>query len=146
MTVEGRFRRESKRDAEGKSLWANEDDDIVGRSLWEAQVRAVPRDWCRAVRPAVGNRVVFTTKRIQTPSGRVWVLVGATRAQPTTKGVGELTGCHPTRKRASKMADPVKGRAEPEEGHRYKARGAPAVIGRRTWYRRTGSVGAGLGS
>ena len=25
------------------------------------------------------------------------------------------------------MADPVKGRAEPEEGYRYKARCAPAV-------------------
>ena len=35
----------------------------------EAQVRAVPRDWCRAVRPAVGDQVVFTTKRTQTPPG-----------------------------------------------------------------------------
>ena len=55
------------------------------------------------------------------------MLVGAARAQPTTKGVGELTGCHPNRKRASKMADPVKGRAEPEERYRYKARCAPVV-------------------
>ena len=72
----------------------------------------------------------FTTKRTQTPPGRVCVLVGATRAQPTTKGVGELTGCHPNQKRASKMASSVKGRAEPE-GYRYKERGAPAVISRR---------------
>ena len=27
------------------------------------------------------------------------------------------------------MADPVKGRAEPEAGYRYKARCAPAVMG-----------------
>ena len=77
----------------------------------EAQVRAVPRDWCRAVKSAVGDQVVFTTKRTQTPPGRVWVLVGAARAQPTTKGVGELTGCHPNQERDSKMADPL--RAEP---------------------------------
>ena len=112
----------------------------------EAQVRAVPRDWCRAVRPAIGDQVVFTTKRTQTPPGRFWVLVGATRAQPTEKGVGELTGCHPIRKRASNMADPVKGRAEPEAGYGYKARCAPAVIGRRTRYRSTSRAGAGLGS
>ena len=111
-----------------------------------AQVRVVPRDWCRAVRPAVGDQVVFTTKRTQNPPGLVWVLVGATRGQPTEKGVGELTGCHPNRKRASNMADPVKGRAEPEEGYRYKARCAPSLIGRRTWYRSTGREGAGLGS
>ena len=106
----------------------------------------MPLDWCRAVRPAVGDQVFFTTKRTQTPPGRVWVLVGASRAQPTTKGVGELTGCHSNRKRASKMADPVKVRAEPKEGYRYKARGAPAVIGQRTWYRSPGRVGAGRGS
>ena len=28
----------------------------------------------------------------------------------------------------------------------YKVRGAPAVIGQRTWYRSTGRVDAGLGS
>ena len=112
----------------------------------EAQVRAVPRDWCRAGKPAVGDQVVFTTKRTQTPPGRVRVLVGAARAKPTTKGVGELTGCHSNWKRASKMADRVKGRAEPKEGYRYKARCAPAVIDRGTWYRSTGCVGAGLGS
>ena len=89
--------------------------------------------------------MVFTTKRTQTPPGRVWVLVGAARAKPTTKWVGE-PGCYPNRKRASKMADPVKGRAEPKEGYRYKARCAPAVIGRGTWYRSTGCVGDGLGS
>ena len=93
----------------------------------EAQVRAVPRDWCRAVKLAVGDQVVFTTKRTQTPPRRVWVLVGAARAQPTTKGVSELTGCHPNR-RASKMADPVKGRAEPEEGYRYRAQCVPVEI------------------
>ena len=114
--------------------------------LVAAQVRAVPRDWYGTVRPAVGNQMFFTTKRTQNPPGRFWVLVGATRAQATAKGVDELTGCHPNWKRASNMADPVKGRAEPEEGYRYKARGAPAVIGRRTWYRRTGRVGAGLAS
>ena len=54
----------------------------------EAQIRAVPRDWCRAVKSAVGDQVVFTTKRIQTPIGRVWVLVGAARAKPTTKRGG----------------------------------------------------------
>ena len=84
----------------------------------EAQVRAVLRDWRRAVRPAVGDRVVFTTKRTQTPPSRVWVLVDAARAQLTTKEVGGLTGCHPNRKRASKMEDPVKGRAEPKESYR----------------------------
>ena len=112
----------------------------------EAQVRAVPRDWCRAVRPAVGDQVVFTTKRTQTPPGRVWVLVGAARAKPTTKGVGELTGCHPNLKRASKMADPVKGRAEPKEGYRYRAQCVPVVIGQGPRYRSTGCEGAGLGS
>ena len=75
--------------------------------------------------------MVFTTKRTQTPPGRVWVLVRATHAQPTTKGVGELTGCHPNRKRASKMADPVKGRAEPREGYRYRARYVPVVVDRK---------------
>ena len=74
------------------------------------------------------------------------MLVGAARAQPTRKGRGELTGCHPNRERASKMADLVKGRPEPEAGYRYKARGAPVVIGQRTCYRITGRVGAGLGS
>ena len=112
----------------------------------EAQVRAVPRDWCRAVKPAVEDQVVFTTKRAQTPPGRVWVLVGAVRAKPTTKGVGELTGCHPNRKRARKMADPVKGRAEPKEGYRYRAQCVPVVIGQGPWYRSTGCVGAELGS
>ena len=112
----------------------------------EAQVRAVPRDWCRAVRPAVGDQVVFTAKRTQIPPGRSWVLVGAARAKPTTKGVGELTGCHPNRKRASKRADPVKGRAEPKEGYRYRAQCVPVVIGQGPWYRSTGCVGAELGS
>ena len=63
--------------------------------LEEAKIRAVPSDWCGTVKPAVGDQVVFTTKRTQNPPGRVWVLVGAARAQPTTKAVGELTGCHP---------------------------------------------------
>ena len=112
----------------------------------EAQVRAVPRDWCRAVKPAVGDQVDFTTKRTQTPPGRVWVLVGAARAKPTTKGVVELTGCHPNRKRASKMADPVNGRAEPKEGYRYRALCVPVVIGQGPRYRSTGREGAGLGS
>ena len=97
----------------------------------EAPVRAVLCDWCRAVRPPVGDQVVFTTKRTQTPPCRFWVLVGATHAQPTTKGVGELTGSHPNRKRASKMADPVKGRAEPREGYRYRARDVPVVLGQK---------------
>ena len=44
------------------------------------------------------------------------------------------------------MADPVKGPAEPEVGYRYKARCAPAVIGRGTWYRSTGWEGAELRS
>ena len=29
------------------------------------------------------------------------------------------------------MADPVKGRAEPEEGYRYRAQCVPVVIGRK---------------
>ena len=89
--------------------------------------------------------MVFTTKRTQTPPGRVWVLVGAARAQPKTKGVGELKECHSNQKGASKIADPVKGRPESEEGYGDKARSAPAVIGRGTWYRSIGCVCAGLG-
>ena len=38
---------------------------IVAKDV-EAKVRAVPRDWCRAVKPAVGDQVVFTTKRTKT--------------------------------------------------------------------------------
>ena len=74
------------------------------------------------------------------------MLVGAARAKPTTKGVGELTGCHPNRKRASKMADPVKSRAEPKEGYRYRSLCVPVVIGQGPQYRSTGCEGAGLGS
>ena len=106
----------------------------------------MPRDWCRAVKPAAGDQVVFTTKRTQTPPGLVWVLVVAARAQPTIKGVGELTGCHTNQKRASKMADPVKGRAKPEERYRYKARCVAVVIGQGPRYRSTGCEGAVLGS
>ena len=118
----------------------------TGISYKEAQVRAVLRAWCRAVKPAVGDQVVFSTKRTQTPPGRVWVLVGATRFKPTTKGVGELTGSHPNRKRASKMADPVKGQAEPKEGYRYRVPCVTVVIGQGPRYRSTGCKGAGLGS
>ena len=46
----------------------------------EAPVRAVLRDWCRAVRPAVGDQVVFITKAAQTPPGRVWVSTGGNPA------------------------------------------------------------------
>ena len=61
----------------------------------EAPVLAMLRDWYRAVRPAVEDQVLFTTKRTQTPPDRVWVIVGSKRAVPTKEGVGELTGCHP---------------------------------------------------
>ena len=95
----------------------------------EAQVRAVPRDWYRAVKPAVGNQVVFTTKRTQTPPGRVWGGVGGGRGsrRANERGWVNSQGVTPNRKRASKMADPVKGRAEPVKSDRYKARGAPVV-------------------
>ena len=79
----------------------------------EAPVWAVLHDWGRAVRSAVGDQVVFTTKQNQTPPGRVWGIVGANRAVPTEKGVGQLTRCHSNQRKASKMADPVRGRAEP---------------------------------
>ena len=74
------------------------------------------------------------------------MLVGAARAKPTTKEMGKLTRCHPNRKRASKMADPVKSRAEPKEGYRYRAQCVPVVIGQGPRYRSTGCEGAGLGS
>ena len=56
------------------------------------------------------------------------MLVGAARAKPTTKGVGELTECHPNQKRASKMAYPGKGRDEPEKGYKYKVQCVPVAI------------------
>ena len=54
----------------------------------------------------------FITKITKTLSGRVSGFFGAKRAPPTTKSVGELTGCHPNWGQASQMADPDKDRAE----------------------------------
>ena len=52
----------------------------------EVPVRAVLRDWCRAVKARDGDQVVFTNKRSQTPTGRVWGIVGAKRSVPTKTG------------------------------------------------------------
>ena len=61
-----------------------------------APVRAVLRDWCRAVRPAVGSRPGGSHH--QTSPDCSWSILGycwrETR-RANEKGVGELRGCHP---------------------------------------------------
>ena len=74
----------------------------------EAPVRAVLRDWCRAVRPAVGDQVVFTTKRSQTPSGRVWGSVGAECAVPTEREWVSSQGVTLTKEKPVKWQTPSK--------------------------------------
>ena len=93
----------------------------------EAPVRAVLRDWCRASRPAVGDQVVFNTKRSQTPPGRVWGTVGAKCAVPTKKGWVSSQGVTLTREKPVKRQTPLE--AGPSLEKRLQVQGAMRASG-----------------
>ena len=82
----------------------------------EAPVRAVLRDWCKAVRPAVGDQVVFTTKRSQTPPCRVWGSVGGDCAVLTERGWVNSQGVTLTKEKPVKWQNPSKAGPSLEKG------------------------------
>ena len=97
-----------------------------GNKMWKHRVERRPLTGAERLTP-LEDYVVYTTKRTQTPPGRVSEIVGAKCALPTKRGWVSSQVVIPNQGQASQMADPVKAGPILQKDYRYRARCVPAV-------------------